>query len=82
MDTPARGSPLGTWEQKSATFWIYHLQGEGLIYGYAVRRQPDATATWDAMVASPAGKEDVPIRRGITLDEAKDAVERDAAGHR
>ena len=71
---------MGTWERKSETFWMYHLPGEALIYGYVVRRLPavPSAMAWDALVASPRGKEDLPVRSGVSLDEAKGAIERAA----
>ncbi len=71
---------MGTWERKSLTFWMYHLEGSALIYGYVVRRQPSdaAAARWDALLASPAGKGDVTIRAGVSLGDAKEAVEQTA----
>lgn len=75
---------MGTWEHKSATFWVYHRPGEALIYGYTVRRWPadPSAACWDAAIASPTGKADVTIRTGVSLDDAKDAIERHAAACR
>jgi len=63
---------VGTWGRKSETFWMYHLPGEALIY--VVRRLPavPSAMAWDALVASPRGKEDVPVRRVVGRGQGSD----------
>jgi len=74
---------MRTWEQKSATLWLYHTPGSALVSGYVVwyRWAQSAEVAWDAVVVSTRGGTDLTVDRGVSLDDAKRAVEQYVATH-
>jgi len=83
----------GEWTATSPHWWSYRIPGLDRPYGHVVQHRRDGpdgaegaeSAVWDAvvMVGCAAGDDDddTTIAEGVSLDEAKAAIERHAADH-
>ena len=71
----------GEWERKKPHWWLYRVAGQEQPYAAVLRQREDGPKgpLWDALPIAGVGM--APLAEGVSLDEAKAAVERNAARH-
>lgn len=67
---------MGEWERKTAYWWVYRVAGREAPFADVLCQQQDGPngPVWDA-IPVPGMQ---PLVEGVSLDEAKAAVEREA----
>ncbi len=66
----------GKWERKKPNWWQYRLAGSSRPFADVLQHREDGSSDslWDAL---PTGRM-IPLVEGVSLDEARAAVERHA----
>jgi len=74
---------MGEWERKAPNWWTYYRFGRPRPYGNVVCHRGDgpADAAWDALVTAGPTDDETAIAEGVSLDEARAALEQHAAQH-
>jgi hypothetical protein len=73
----------GEWECKAPNWWTYYRLGRPRPYGTVVCHREDGPteARWDALVTAGPADDETAIAEGVSLDEARAALEQHAAQH-
>ena len=72
---------MGEWERWAAGWWVYRRPDEPHAYGHVRRHRDDGPhgAAWDALALDERPEDEI-IAEGVSLEEAKAALQRHAAG--
>jgi len=71
---------MGEWERLGPSWWAYRRGDQERPYGYALRQRQDGPldVVWNAIVLGWECGKDETIVEGVSLEEARAAVERHA----